>query len=1374
MDTALLQKRRSHKPQSGQAEKAHGDHSRPDRSGGESAGMPLFLQRQAETSLAEDEQQGMGEEEEEEVIPQVQAKLVVGARDDPYEQEADDAAQAVVQRSAAPDITPLDEEEDEEPVQRFCEGCESELAEDEEGPIRRMPASSAPMAGSKGSALNIPDAGAAIPEGVREEVEPVVGADLSHVRVHTSPSAQATAKDLHAKAFTHQHHIWLGPGQSADDLELMAHESAHVVQQSSGDFGVQAIQRRPADYQHPEDGGAIESRLNQRFREEIGDRDPLPPGEAIDRGAVRSRSAGLRRSTRPAVDRAAQERPKVERSAMVVEEEAESPPEPLVEGEQSAQPEAAGEGNGGEAIGAAEQAAGLARQSFAAAAAQPEPPAPVEVRPPNVVAPVDASGEPLDPDPEADAALGDIAGRIQMFRQRGALLRGQAADGHANAEIIRGNIALVSGEVTKAEEGITTAQGHAEYRQDTLEQADQALEVSEEKQATVAAGTPEYQSKADEGREDSGPMASEASSIASENASNVPDDPEAAQNAREQGGQINRVSSGASTMDDAITGTRSRADSLVSDAEHAAQVNTATRDTLTTGRQELEQTEQRLGQHEAEAGQARAQVEGLAGAPDQAHAQADQLAAQAEAIDASSMELESRMHAAQQTYIADTHAIPEVQPWEGETPEEGEAETGGTEIESAAAEESTADFGLLEEAGTAPEEVPIQMLPEDDEPASSASEATSTAATATAETAEAETLPSDTSRPTTTSAEPTATGGPTGEGGTSPAAEAPAALPSPTSETAAAEEESTGESPESAEGETAGEGGEPEAGGAGPEEGAIGPAEDAATSMQPEVVLGPRQEEAHLESELPPWLTGVNPESARGREEAQRQADERRRQEVTWINEQLGNRSVAQMGVGERFSMVGRVLNRRFQGAISNIRWPGWSGLGQMALGMLDPRSHLAGAVGGLDMIVSGVGNLFSADQWLRDPLGNLLTSAANIATGIAVILGSITALAGLVIAVLGALILLSFGAFAAPFAPIIAFCTTVITTVGGWAIAAGKIALVLQALALIKNLVDVATAQTADDLQRETDEISGNVSGGFQAVMSITGAKGAQAGISRLGSRITRTTAARTAAGGSRALARQTARGAPAAIRGAARRAGEAVRAAPGAITSAGRRAGRTVRAAPGRLAQGARRRWGALGDRLQGTRTAISDRLRRTREGLRDRSRRGRPGPELAGRHRETLRGTRNKSGGELTQRELDAEMDVVRNTQPRPIARGDYDAEVRLPPPHRHRWRRNRENGAWCRFSDGPDVCTLPETPNLTEQVFVNSLEQRIYWNVRDRLALILMRIAMLNLLRRNPSEGVDLIEEALAQGIRARPGLQGQGTVGTEDIGDISAS
>jgi hypothetical protein len=84
---------------------------------------------------------------------------------------------------------------------------------------------------SRNTTLNTPDSGSPLSSGIREKVEPLLGGDLGHVRVHTSPSAHQMAKSLQAKAFTHQNHIWLGPNQSPDDGELMVHEATHVVQQ---------------------------------------------------------------------------------------------------------------------------------------------------------------------------------------------------------------------------------------------------------------------------------------------------------------------------------------------------------------------------------------------------------------------------------------------------------------------------------------------------------------------------------------------------------------------------------------------------------------------------------------------------------------------------------------------------------------------------------------------------------------------------------------------------------------------------------------------------------------------------------------------------------------------------------------------------------------------------------------------------------------------------------------------------------------------------------------------------------------------------------------------------------------------------------------
>ena len=88
---------------------------------------------------------------------------------------------------------------------------------------------------SKEAAIAISNKGSGQPLSpeFREKLESGIGADFSAVRVHSDSKAQQAASALNAKAFTHGHDIWLGKGQSADDLSLMAHEATHVVQQNS-------------------------------------------------------------------------------------------------------------------------------------------------------------------------------------------------------------------------------------------------------------------------------------------------------------------------------------------------------------------------------------------------------------------------------------------------------------------------------------------------------------------------------------------------------------------------------------------------------------------------------------------------------------------------------------------------------------------------------------------------------------------------------------------------------------------------------------------------------------------------------------------------------------------------------------------------------------------------------------------------------------------------------------------------------------------------------------------------------------------------------------------------------------------------------------
>src|SRR6185436_18803927 len=62
-------------------------------------------------------------------------------------------------------------------------------------------------------------------------LESSYGANLHSVRVHTDSHGQDLAQSLSARAVTYGNHILLGPGERQTDLRLMAHETAHILQQ---------------------------------------------------------------------------------------------------------------------------------------------------------------------------------------------------------------------------------------------------------------------------------------------------------------------------------------------------------------------------------------------------------------------------------------------------------------------------------------------------------------------------------------------------------------------------------------------------------------------------------------------------------------------------------------------------------------------------------------------------------------------------------------------------------------------------------------------------------------------------------------------------------------------------------------------------------------------------------------------------------------------------------------------------------------------------------------------------------------------------------------------------------------------------------------
>ncbi|MES0491442.1 MAG: DUF4157 domain-containing protein [Leptospirales bacterium] len=75
--------------------------------------------------------------------------------------------------------------------------------------------------------------GSPLPSSIRNVMALRTGHDFSSVRVKTGSEAETLNTKLGARAFTHGSDIWMGKGESTNDVKLMSHELTHVVQQGA-------------------------------------------------------------------------------------------------------------------------------------------------------------------------------------------------------------------------------------------------------------------------------------------------------------------------------------------------------------------------------------------------------------------------------------------------------------------------------------------------------------------------------------------------------------------------------------------------------------------------------------------------------------------------------------------------------------------------------------------------------------------------------------------------------------------------------------------------------------------------------------------------------------------------------------------------------------------------------------------------------------------------------------------------------------------------------------------------------------------------------------------------------------------------------------
>ncbi|MBX3641417.1 MAG: DUF4157 domain-containing protein [Nitrosomonas sp.] len=143
----------------------------------------------------------------------LQRKLTIGASNDPLEQEADRIADQVMASSSYGAVSSTSVR-----IQRFTGNTSGQGME--------VPPSVERVLASPGRPLE---------PALRQDMEGRFGYDFSGVRIHTGGTAEQSARDVNAHAYTVSNDVVFGAGQFVPGTNvgqrLIAHELVHVVQQ---------------------------------------------------------------------------------------------------------------------------------------------------------------------------------------------------------------------------------------------------------------------------------------------------------------------------------------------------------------------------------------------------------------------------------------------------------------------------------------------------------------------------------------------------------------------------------------------------------------------------------------------------------------------------------------------------------------------------------------------------------------------------------------------------------------------------------------------------------------------------------------------------------------------------------------------------------------------------------------------------------------------------------------------------------------------------------------------------------------------------------------------------------------------------------------
>jgi hypothetical protein len=618
----------------------------------------------------------------------VQAKSAVSQPGDKYEREADSAASSVVRGDTAAPYAAGAESVQQKPVaesissynqmgepdipgtedQTGAIGVESAVQRKESG--SEMP--DAPAVGETASKLaDTKGQGTPLSPETMQNMETGFGADFANVRVHTGQEAAGMNDALAAKAFTDKNDIYFGQGnydpQSPQGKELLAHELAHTIQQGAApvkqnDAKAAKQQKDKASPEKKQEGEKAAMQIvdaakaapaaqvsGEKKTGDEGAGEPkigkAPEAEPKDKAAADGKKDAPKDEVKdPAADKGMAE--KVDKA--IEKEVRQKAPAPQEKKKNDAAPKDEEKKDGaedGKKEGGDPGPAGV-KEDY-------ENPPPVKDA--KVEEAVDAAGESVGVDEEANVNVEGLIMTAQQFRDQGKQSVDRAKAQTEHRVVAEKKMKELERKVDGSDKTLGTAEKNTAYREKNLPKImDKALLTSKQRQQKVGAEVGQYSAEYEKNKGTAQDLKKESGDLHSGSVENS--NPEE----KESGAlssKYEEMSSGSATMAEGISGAGSTSKKLAADAKVASTKNTSTEKDLNESKANIQKSKGKIASEKARNRDAKSRLRGLTPKIEASKRQEEQLTTEGMTLMKTSFEMENETHRAQYFYYKEMKQV---------------------------------------------------------------------------------------------------------------------------------------------------------------------------------------------------------------------------------------------------------------------------------------------------------------------------------------------------------------------------------------------------------------------------------------------------------------------------------------------------------------------------------------------------------------------------------------------------------------------------------------------------------------------------------------------------------------------------------------------